>query len=131
MAVFAPPAQADDAGPTITIRFRDPYGICSGVCPNFEMRVDDDGNVTTRSRWLDDGETSRFKAKDANYVRFLHLMEGLKFLDHPQLDATCERRKLPDGSLDPLDHPEPDDIEMEWTDSERTVRVTGCASNTL
>jgi hypothetical protein len=95
------------------------------------MRVDDNGNVTTHSLWPDDRETIRFKAKDANYVRFQNLMERLKLLDHPQLDVTCERGTLQDGSPDPLSDPKPDDIEMIWTDSQGTIRVTGCPSNTL
>jgi hypothetical protein len=127
----APPAHAKDADPTITIRFRHPYGICTGVCPNFEMRVAHDGNVTTRSLWPDDSETTHFRAKDANYVRFLYLVERLKYLDQQQLDTTCKHARLQDGSPDPLDDPRPDDIEMKWADSRGTVRVTGCASNTL
>jgi hypothetical protein len=114
----------------ITIRFRFPGAICAGLCPNFETQVDQDGNVTAQSLWPE-GKTTHFKVKEKDFLSFYFLVSELRYLQHPQLDAACERPISGDSNLDQLYDPKPDDIEMTLTDWQGTVRVTGCASNQL
>lgn len=62
-------------------------------------------------------------------MHFYFLMDELRYVDHPQLDAFCERPSSGDGNLDQLYDPKPDDIEMKLTDYRGTARITGCPSN--
>ncbi len=126
MLVAPLPARAQEI--TVTMRFRQAYAICIGVCPHFEMTIEEPGRITTRH--LSDGETTRFEVPERDWVRSIFILHDLMREDR-QLDTECPQATNRDGSPDELHDPKPDDIEVTWTEGQRTTRVTGCASNLL
>lgn len=114
------------AAETILIRFRFPFIVCLGVCPNFEIRVSPGGEVITRK--LFPHRTYRFRAKPAKLSAFRRALSAVRPTGEKRLDAECET-KQPDGTPDPLaDNPRPDDFEVRWTGGRSDARLTGCAS---
>ena len=69
-------AQSPEA---IVIRFRPPYGICTGVCPNFETEVHAEGFVRALDRR--GGGTHDFEATPRDLRRFTELKSVSVALD--------------------------------------------------
>jgi len=111
---------------TIVVRFRPPYGICAGVCPNFEMRVSPSGRVTTRDGL--DGRIERFEVERARLSAFRDVLIQLRPIGERREDETCAQARN-DGKPDTLDDPRPDDIEIRWMDPGEPGRLTACARN--
>jgi hypothetical protein len=110
---------------TILVRFRFPYAICAGVCPNFEMKVSPRGEVGTRDLFR--RETYRFRATPAHLEAFRRALSALRPAGENRLDSKWEA-KQPDGTSDPLAlDPRPDDFEVRWTGGRSEARLTGCA----
>jgi hypothetical protein len=113
--------------PSVFIRFRSPYAICSGVCPHFETEVRPDGVVSTRQ--LFDGEATRFQAEPAKLERFRKMLDELRPAGTRAIDLRCEQARLPDGSPDRLSDPKPDDTEVRWSGAGEAGRLTACGDN--
>ena len=117
-------AQAFDA---IVVRFRPPYGVCAGVCPNFETEILAEGYVRTRS--FSSEQVYYFDAKPRDLQRFAELMEELRPSEDRKIDEACERATLEGGSPDPLSWPRGDDIEVRWYTPTGFIRLTACAGD--
>ncbi|HEX5184578.1 MAG TPA: hypothetical protein VFW19_15690 [Allosphingosinicella sp.] len=122
---FAGTAGARPAAEAILVRFRFPYAVCAGVCPNFEMKISPRGDVVTRSFF--GHAVYRFRATPARLEAFRQALDPLRPAGKKRLDDKCGARQE-DGTPDPLAvDPRPDDFELDWTGGRSEARLTGCA----
>jgi hypothetical protein len=121
------------SGTTIIVRFRHPYVVCAGVCPQFQLKILPSGDVVRGSPHPPDvhdilsNVVTRFRVPAAKLRQLQRDLNALRPVGNWALDATCNQAKQRDGSPDPLSIAKPDDIEVRWIDSRRDDRLTGCA----
>jgi hypothetical protein len=109
---------------TVLIRFRASYGICLGLCPDFETRVGPGGWVVSHN--LHRRDVHRFRVSPSHLGSFRAILESLRPRGEIRLDAECEHVRLADGTLDPLHDPRPDDLEVRWIGAHVSARLTAC-----
>jgi hypothetical protein len=112
-------------GEMILIRLRHSSGICAGLCPDFELQVFPEGEVTSHS--LHDRESHRFRVSQRELEAFRRMLAPLRPAGESHLDASCPRSRTADGSPDPLDDPWPNDIEIFWSGGYVEAALTSCA----
>jgi hypothetical protein len=125
-ACCATPAIAQWQHDEIVIRIRYPsLLICRGVCPSFETQVTKEGHVRTRD--LRTNEVYEFEATPEDLSRFVFLIGGLRSsIEDRKIDEVCTYQ---DGSPDTSSGARPDDLEVRWSRSTQSTRLTACASN--
>src|SRR4051794_21317980 len=79
------------ADETVRIRFQHPFGVCAGLCPDFETRVEPSGAVASRSLHWEGGD--RFRASPRQYAAFLRIMNSIRPTGERSLDRSCEHAR--------------------------------------
>jgi hypothetical protein len=140
LSLAAFPAEARLAAPAsgqVIIRFRHPYAICAGVCPQFQLEISASGDVVrgspepTGRHQFRSNTAVRFHVLPAKLKQFRYELDPLRPHGARALDSTCDQAKHQDGSRDPLSMARPDDIEVRWVDARGTDRLTSCAYGRL
>jgi hypothetical protein len=125
------------SGETILIRFRHPYAICAGVCPQYQLEIQPTGEVKRSTAYPSNHDevlsnpTIHFRVLTAMLRQFQDELDAFRPSGDLPLDTACVQAKREDGSIDPLSEAKPDDIEVRWINRRKTVRLTSCAGNSL
>jgi hypothetical protein len=114
----------EPAGEMILVRFRHSSGFCAGLCPDFELQVGLDREVTSHS--LHRHDSHRFRASPSQLRSFRRILAPLRPTGERQLDTSCARDRTADCGPDPLDDPRPNDIEIFWSGGRTEARLTAC-----
>jgi hypothetical protein len=73
---------------TVTVSVR--TNVCAGMCPNYDVSVDSDGQVT--SKWPGIRlETLRFRVSAAEAARFRSILHGFRRAAEPRSQTVCVR----------------------------------------
>lgn len=125
LMLYAAPAGArPKQQETINIRVRHGNALCEGSCPSFTIAIDPSGRIISRSLWS--GRIARHKAGPDQLEAFRRILDTLRPTGSRQLDVSCERSRMADGT--PLDDPRPDDLEIRWSGpSSAPARLASCA----
>jgi len=136
VGVLAFAAAAREPAPStgkVLIRFRHPTMICAGICPNYQIEIFANGDVVRgnpppEASHLYHNREIRFHVTRSHLRNFRAQLDVLRPSGDLAVDTACERGRLADGSLDPLDASRPDDILVRWIDPGRNDQLTACAS---
>jgi hypothetical protein len=116
---------------TTVVRFRNPYIVCAGVCPDYKITVQQSGEIQTvvhpSGSRFNRGEIWSFRVNQRQLRAFRNILNGIRPRGMRRLDETCSPGRLPDGSPDPLDDPRPDDVEVRWIGPLGSDKLSSCA----
>jgi hypothetical protein len=91
------------------------------------MKVGPDGWVVSRTLFEDSGEIYRYRVSTRELAEFRRILRAERPSGFQRLDQVCRRATLPDGAVDELHDPRPDDVEVRWIGGPSKVALTSCA----
>jgi len=115
---------ASSAGRTetaITISERPWFGVCSGVCPDYDLVVAADGQVSSTVRRQ--ARTSRFRVSREALKEFEAILEPLR-PPGTQIQGQCIHNVSEDDAVFVI--PDVTEIDIRWNDGTQTDRLVAC-----
>jgi hypothetical protein len=112
------------SGETITVSRRPWFGICAGVCPNYDITVQPDGRVWSVRHHFDAAdEVARLRVSGNQLVHFYSFLAPYQPNDGDPIPSKCEHHVSPQEAQLVLKAIE---IEIKWFDASNSAHRIAC-----